>query len=121
MFKHSDVMNQILMTIAIFVTAALLEITGCFAFWAWLRMEKSIWWTIPGTAALILFAYLLTLTPSDYAGRAYAAYGGVYISTSLVWLWVVEKQMPDKWDFIGAVLAFLAAGIIIFAPRSSVL
>ena len=112
-------MNPFAATATIYTAAALAEIAGCFAFWAWLRMEKSIWWTIPGMAALISFAYLLTLAPSDNAGRAYAAYGGIYIAASLVWLWVAEGQMPDKWDVLGAALAILAAIIILFAPRNS--
>lgn len=80
-------MNQFVVTAAIYAAAALAKIAGCFAFWAWLRMGKSIWWTAPGIVALIAFAYLLTLAPSDHAGRAYAAYGGIYIAASLLWLW----------------------------------
>src|SRR5690606_14396910 len=62
--------------------------------------------------------YLLTLAPSEHAGRAYAAYGGIYISTSLLWLWVAEGQQPDRWDLTGGGLALIAAAIILFAPRS---
>lgn len=112
-------MNQILTTSAIYTAAALAEIAGCFAFWAWLKMGKSIWWIVPGTGALIAFAWLLTLVPSNHAGRAYAAYGGVYISASLLWLWWIEGQVPDKWDIIGVVLALSAATIILFAPRGA--
>lgn len=72
------------------VGAAVAEIAGCFAFWAWLRLDKPAWWLIPGTLALLLFAYLLTLVDSIAAGRAYAAYGGVYIAASLAWLWGIE-------------------------------
>ena len=78
------------MTIAAYIGAALAEIAGCFAFWAWLRLDKSAWWLAPGIASLILFAWLLTLVDSPAAGRAYAAYGGIYIVTSLGWLWMVE-------------------------------
>ncbi|AVX04480.1 UPF0060 membrane protein [Maritalea myrionectae] len=113
-------MNQFVVTAAIYAAAALAKIAGCFAFWAWLRMGKSIWWTAPGIVALIAFAYLLTLAPSDHAGRAYAAYGGIYIAASLLWLWGAEGQIPDRWDLIGAGLAVLAAMIILFAPRGSV-
>jgi len=68
--------------------------------------------------SLVAFAWLLTLAPTDYAGRAYAAYGGIYILASLVWLWLVEGRRPDMWDFAGGGLAFVAAAIILFAPRS---
>jgi len=113
-------MNQLVATAAIYAAAALAEIVGCFAFWAWIRMGKSIWWTLPGAAALVAFAYLLTLAPSDNAGRAYAAYGGIYIAASLLWLWGAEGQMPDRWDLLGSGLAVLAAAIILFAPRGTV-
>lgn len=111
-------MNLYLSTGMIYVGAALAEIAGCFAFWAWLRMDKSAWWLVPGFLALASFAYLLTLAPSEHAGRAYAAYGGIYITTSLLWLWVAEGQQPDRWDLTGGGLALVAAAIILFAPRS---
>lgn len=111
--------NQFLSTAIIYVAAALAEIAGCFAFWAWLKMGKSIWWLIPGIVALIAFAWLLTLAPSSHAGRAYAAYGGVYISASLLWLWWIEGQTPDKWDIVGVALALAAAIVILFAPRGT--
>ena len=106
------------MTFAVYVAAALAEIGGCFAFWAWLRLGKSIWWILPGTASLILFAYFLTLVPSDAAGRTYAAYGGVYIIASLAWLWAMEGVRPDRWDLAGAALCLVGAAVILFGPRS---
>jgi small multidrug resistance family-3 protein len=106
------------MTFAIYVAAALAEIGGCFAFWAWLRLGKSIWWLAPGILSLVLFAYLLTLVPSDAAGRAYAAYGGIYIVASLAWLWAMEGVRPDRWDMAGAALCLIGAAIILFGPRS---
>lgn len=81
-------------------------------------MGKSIWWIAPGLLALALFAFLLTKAPSDFAGRAYAAYGGVYIAASLLWLWLVEKRAPDTWDLTGAALCLIGAGIILLAPRA---
>ena len=107
------------MTFAIYVAAALAEIGGCFAFWAWLRLGKSIWWLAPGILSLVLFAYLLTLVPSDAAGRAYAAYGGIYIVASLAWLWAMEGVRPDRWDMAGAALCLIGAAIILFGPRSA--
>lgn len=112
-------MPSALNTFVIFVGAALAEIAGCFAFWAWLRQGRSIFWLAPGVVSLTLFAYLLTLLPSDHAGRAYAAYGGIYIVASLFWLWLAEGQKPDLWDIAGGSVAILAALIILFAPRST--
>ncbi|MGL5167814.1 MAG: YnfA family protein [Afipia sp.] len=106
------------MTALIYIAAALAEIAGCFAFWAWLRLDKSIWWLAPGIVSLVLFAYFLTLVPSDAAGRAYAAYGGVYIAASLAWLWAAEGVRPDRWDVAGATLCLVGAAVILFGPRS---
>lgn len=103
----------------IYAGAALAEIAGCFAFWAWLRLGRSVWWVVPGVASLCLFAWLLTLVPTDAAGRAYAAYGGVYIAASLVWLWLAEGARPDRWDVIGASVCLIGAAIILLGPRSA--
>jgi small multidrug resistance family-3 protein len=101
-----------------FLGAALMEIAGCFAFWAWLKLDKSALWLIPGIAALALFAYLLTLVESPFAGRAYAAYGGVYIASALAWGWLVERQRPDQWDLIGAAICLVGMAVILFGPRA---
>jgi small multidrug resistance family-3 protein len=106
-----------MLTALAFVGAAVAEIAGCFAFWAWLRLEKPVWWLVPGTGSLLLFAYLLTLTDSSSAGRAYAAYGGVYIAASLSWLWAVEGVRPDRWDLTGTALCLMGAAVIIAGPR----
>lgn len=105
-------------TLAIYAGAALAEIAGCFAVWAWMRQGASALWLIPGLASLALFAWLLTLAPSEFAGRAYAAYGGVYVAASLVWLWAVEKHRPDTWDVTGAAICLIGAAIILWAPRA---
>lgn len=104
-------------TILAFVIAAVAEIAGCFAFWAWLRLGGSPWWALPGTASLIAFALALTRVDSDFAGRAYAAYGGIYIAASLLWLWAVEGSRPDRFDLAGAVLCLAGAGVILFGRR----
>lgn len=97
--------------------AAVAEIAGCFAFWAWLRLEKPVWWVVPGTGFLVLFAYLLTRVDSDYAGRAYAAYGGIYITAALLWQWLIEAKRPDHWDVTGATVCLVGAAIILLGPR----
>lgn len=107
------------MTAFIYVAAALAEIAGCFAFWGWLRLAKPVWWLAPGMVSLALFAWLLTLVDTDHAGRAYAAYGGVYIVSALLWLWLVESTRPDRWDLIGAAVCLAGAAIILFGPRAA--
>jgi small multidrug resistance family-3 protein len=104
-------------SLLIFVAAACAEIAGCFAFWAWLRLDRSPLWLVPGSLSLLLFAYLLTLVDSEAAGRTYAAYGGIYIVASLVWLWAVEGLRPDRWDITGATLCLIGAAVIIAGPR----
>ena len=96
-----------------FAGAALAEIAGCFAVWAWVRSGASAWWLLPGMASLGLFAFLLTLVEADAAGRAFAAYGGVYIAASLLWLWAVEGRPPNAWDLCGAAFCLLGAGVIL--------
>lgn len=108
-----------LTTAGVYIAAAVSEIAGCYAFWAWARLGKPIWWLLPGLAALALFAWLLTLAPSAAAGRAYAAYGGVYIAASLAWLWAVEDVRPDRWDLIGGAICLAGAAIILFGPRAA--
>ena len=107
------------MTLLAYIAAALAEIAGCFAFWAWLRLGKSAWWIAPGLASLAAFAWLLTLVDTGHAGRAYAAYGGIYIVTALLWLWLAEGARPDRWDMIGAAVCLLGGAIILFGPRGA--
>lgn len=105
------------MTFLIYPLAALAEIAGCFAFWAGLKLDRSPLWLLPGLVSLALFAWLLTLVPSEAAGRAYAAYGGVYIAASLIWLWVIEGQRPDRFDLTGAAICLIGAAVILLPSR----
>jgi small multidrug resistance family-3 protein len=105
-------------TAYVYAGAALAEIADCFAFWGWLRLGKPPWWLVPGVASLIVFAWLLTLVETAAAGRAYAAYGGIYIVASLIWLWGVESVRPDRWDLAGAALCLIGAAVILLGPRN---
>lgn len=106
------------MKLAVLIAAALAEIGGCYAFWAWLRLGKSALWLLPGTALLVLFAYCLTLIEADFAGRAYAAYGGVYVASAIAWLWLAEDVRPDRWDLTGAGLCLAGCAVILLGPRT---
>ena len=101
----------------VYPLAALCEIAGCFSFWAWWRLGRSAFWLLPGVAVLALFAWLLAQVPADTAGRAYAAYGGVYVAAALLWQWTVEGAVPDRWDAIGGLVVLGGAGLILFGPR----
>jgi small multidrug resistance family-3 protein len=107
------------MTYLIYIVAALAEIAGCFSFWAWWRLDKSPVWLAPGLVSLVLFGFLLALVDTNAAGRAYAAYGGIYIAASLGWLWLVEGVRPDRWDLGGAALCIIGASVILLAPRGA--
>lgn len=104
-------------TALIYPLAALAEIAGCFAMWAWWR-GASILWLLPGIASLALFGWLLPQVEAGFAGRAYAAYGGVYIAASLFWMWGAEGQRPDLWDTAGACLCPIGAAVILLTPRA---
>ena len=105
-----------LKTVALFFLTALAEIIGCYLPYLWLREGKSIWLLIPGVLSLAAFVWLLTLHPTA-VGRVYAAYGGVYIATAIMWLWAVNGIRPSMWDIIGSAVALLGMAIIMFAPR----
>ncbi|MEH7828847.1 YnfA family protein [Gemmobacter denitrificans] len=106
------------MTLVWYLIAAFAEIAGCFAFWAWARLDKSALWLIPGLASLALFAWILTRADSAIAGRAYAAYGGVYIASSMIWMWLVEGQRPDRWDMVGVALCLIGSAVILLPSRN---
>lgn len=106
-----------LRTLGWYVLAALAEIGGCFAFWSWLRNGRGPLWIVPGVASLVVFAAALTRVEADMAGRAFAAYGGVYIAASLAWLWAVEGARPDRWDLAGGAICLGGAALIVLAPR----
>lgn len=102
-----------LSALAFYAGAAFLEIAGCYAIWAWMKLGKSTLWLLPGIAALFAFGWLLTRVETDFAGRAYAAYGGIYILGSLIWMWGFEGQSPSRWDLAGALLALTGAVVVL--------
>jgi len=106
-----------LKTISLFLITAIAEIVGCYLPYLWLKQDKSIWLLIPAAISLSIFAWLLTLHPTD-AGRVYAAYGGVYIFVAIFWLWIVDGVTPTIWDIIGSIVAIIGMSIIIFAPKN---
>ena len=107
-----------LKTVGLFFITAIAEIVGCYLPYLWLREGKSIWLLVPGVLSLFAFAWLLSLHPTA-AGRVYAAYGGVYIFTAILWLWTVDGIRPTAWDFVGSGVALVGMAIIMFGPRTT--
>lgn len=103
---------MILQTTGLFIATALAEIVGCFLPYLWLRKGASVWLLLPAAASLALFVWLLTLHPAA-SGRVYAAYGGVYVATALVWLRVVDGVRLSAWDWTGAAIALLGMAVIV--------
>lgn len=103
----------LIQTAALFVLTALAEIVGCFLPYLWLRKDGSIWLLVPAALSLAAFVWLLTLHPAA-SGRIYAAYGGVYVATALVWLKVVDGEKLTAFDWTGAGIALLGMAVIVF-------
>jgi len=102
----------LLQTAGLFVLTALAEIVGCFLPYLWLRKDGSIWLLIPAALSLAAFVWLLTLHPAA-SGRVYAAYGGVYVATALVWLKVVDGEKLSVFDWTGAGIALIGMAVIV--------
>lgn len=104
-----------LKTTALFITTALAEIGGCYAVWLALHTRQYAL-LLPAALSLAAFAWLLTLHPTA-SGRVYAAYGGVYVSTAIFWLWLVDGLRPTRYDLAGAAVCLAGMAIIMLAPR----
>lgn len=104
---------------SLYFLAAFFEILGCYSFWLYFKLDKSYCFLIIGLASLIIFAYLLTRVNLEFAGRAYAIYGGIYIISSLIWLYFVEKQEFNRWDITGTLVVFIGVAIILFGNQKA--
>ena len=108
---------NVVATTGLFVATAVAEIVGCYLPYLWLKDRAPVWVLVPATASLALFVWLLTLHPTA-AGRVYAAYGGVYVATAVVWLWLIDGVRPTTWDIAGSLVAVSGMALIMFAPRA---
>jgi small multidrug resistance family-3 protein len=109
---------DLLKSLSLFIVTAIAEILGCYLPYLWLRQGQSAWLLIPAAASLATFVWLLSLHPHA-AGRVYAAYGGVYISVALMWLWIVDAARPSITDWIGVAVCLVGMAIIMLGPRYS--
>lgn len=103
-------------TLILYILTAFAEIVGCYLPYVWLKQNGSIWLLIPAAISLSIFAWLLTLHDAA-SGRVYAAYGGIYISVAIFWLWGVDGIKPSIWDITGVIVAMTGMAIIAFQPR----
>ena len=104
-------------TATLFIVTALAEITGCYLPYLWLKDRAPMWVLLPAALSLALFVWLLSLHPAA-AGRVYAAYGGIYVATAIVWLWVVDGIRPTAVDLVGSFIAVVGMAIIMFGSRA---
>lgn len=100
--------------LGLFALTALAEIVGCWLVWLWARHQASAWWLLPAALALAAFAWLLTLHPAA-SGRVYAAYGGVYVTLAMGWLWAVDGIRPDRYDLAGSALILAGVTVLLLA------
>jgi small multidrug resistance family-3 protein len=110
-------MVDVLKSLALFMVAGLCEIGGGYLFWLWLREGKSFWLAVIGTVILVIYATIPNLQTVSF-GRAYAAYGGIFVILSIFWGWGVEGITPDRYDWLGGWIALVGVLVIMFAPRS---
>jgi small multidrug resistance family-3 protein len=105
-------------TFGLFVLTAFAEIVGCYLPYLWLKKQRSAWLLVPAACSLAVFAWLLSLHPTA-VGRVYAAYGGVYITVAILWLWLVDSVRPSAWDIVGVAVCLLGMGIIIWGAPTA--
>lgn len=108
--------TKILTTILLFLVTAVAEILGCYFPYLILNQNKSHWLWIPTVLSLAVFVWLLTLHPAA-SGRIYAAYGGIYIFSALMWLKLVDQVSLTRWDLFGGCIVIIGALVIILQPQ----
>jgi small multidrug resistance family-3 protein len=105
-----------LQSILLFCAAALFEVGGAYLIWSWRRLGSPGWLALAGIAALAIYGFIQTLQSFNF-GRAFAAYGGVFIATALLWGWWVDGRRPDRWDWLGAGVCLMGAAMMLWGPR----
>lgn len=112
----AQIISDIVKTGGLFVVTAIAEIVGCYLPYLWLQKGKSPWLIVPAALSLALFSWLLTLHPAA-SGRIYAAYGGVYVTTAIAWLWIVDGIRPTTGDWVGAGLCLAGMLTIVISAK----
>ena len=110
------VISSIIVPFIVFIIAAIAEIGGGYLVWLWLRKKKTYLLGIVGGIIMFLYGIVPTFQPAEF-GRVYAAYGGIFIISSILWGMTVEKKRPDRYEIIGSLVAVLGSIIIFYTPR----
>lgn len=118
LFLFHSLMLFIAKTLGLFIVTAVAEIAGCYLPYLWLKKAGSPWLLVPAAVSLALFAWLLSLHPTA-AGRVYAAYGGVYVSVAILWLWFIDDVRPTVWDLVGVGFCIFGMAVIMLGSRHS--
>lgn len=113
--EHESTMS-ILRTLTLFIVAGLAEVGGVYLIWQWVRASKPLLWGLLGLMALFLYGLTQTLQTFNF-GRAFAAYGGIFISLAMLWGWQIDGRMPDRWDLLGVGICLAGVAVILWAPR----
>jgi small multidrug resistance family-3 protein len=103
-------------SLGLFVLAGLCEIGGGYLVWRWWRGGAPVALGLLGAAVLFLYGIVPTYQPVHF-GRAYAAYGGVFVVLAIAWGWGVDRVAPDRWDLLGGALCLAGVALIMYAPR----
>ncbi len=104
-------------TLGLFLLAAIGELGGAYLIWQWQRSGKPAWFALAGMAALFLYGLIQTAQTFSF-GRAFAAYGGIFIAAALLWGWWIDGHAPDRWDWVGVGICLVGVAVILGAPRT---
>lgn len=109
-------MVEVIPTLAVFFFAALLEISGGYLVWKWLREHKAKMFGLIGGLILFLYGMIPTLQPADF-GRVYATYGGIFVVMSVIWGYWIDKKKPDRFEIMGSIIVLIGVAVIFYFPR----
>lgn len=111
-----NITDNILFSLGLFLLAAIAEIAGGYLVWLWIRQKKKLIFGIVGGIILFTYGIIPTFQTSNF-GRIYAAYGGFFIISSILWGMFVDRKKPDRYEVIGSLIAVIGAVIIFYPER----
>ncbi len=109
-------MIEVVTSLGIFFFSALLEIGGGYLVWKWLRIDKRKIFGVIGGLVLFSYGIVMTLQPAEF-GKVYATYGGIFVVSSIIWGYWVDKKKPDRFEIIGSVIVLIGVTVMFYFPR----